>query len=135
MLARWLRASHQARERKQSSRRTRSFVPQVEPLEGRDVTRTMLASGLEGAPGSTVGPGGALYVTEGAAGRISRVDPKNGQVTTFAGGLPKAVEGVGIGGPVDVAFRGKTAYALVTLVGEDVGGHDVVGIYRVDGPH
>ena len=35
---------------------------------------------------------------------------------------------------MDVAFIGKTAYALVTLVGSDVGGSDVVGIYRVDGP-
>ena len=35
---------------------------------------------------------------------------------------------------MDVAFIGKTAYALVTLVGPDVGGSDVVGIYRVDGP-
>jgi hypothetical protein len=33
-----------------------------------------------------------------------------------------------------VAFIGKTAYALVTLVGPDVGGSDVVGIYHVDGP-
>ena len=38
------------------------------------------------------------------------------------------------GGAVDVAFIGSTAYALVTLVGPDVGGSDVVGIYRVDGP-
>ena len=29
---------------------------------------------------------------------------------------------------------GSTAYVLVTLVGEDLGGGDVVGIYRVDGP-
>src|SRR4030095_7100218 len=34
---------------------------------------TLLASELEGSFGSTVGPGGALYVTESAAGRISRV--------------------------------------------------------------
>ena len=38
------------------------------------------------------------------------------------------------GGAIDVAFLGKTAYALVTLVGPDVGGNDVVGIYLVDGP-
>jgi hypothetical protein len=41
---------------------------------------------------------------------------------------------VGIGGAMDVAFIGNTAYVLVTLVGSDVGGSDVVGIYRVDGP-
>ena len=94
---------------------------------------TLLASGLEGGSGSTVGPGGALYVTEGAAGRVSRVDPQTGTVTTFASGLPPSV--VGIGGAMDVAFIGSTAYVLVTLVGEDVGGSSVVGIYRVDGPN
>ena len=95
-------------------------------------TATLLVTGLEGATGSTIGPGGALYVTEGAAGRISRVDPQTGEITTFASGLPTAI--IGIGGAIDVAFIGKTAYALVTLVGSDVGGSDVVGIYRVDGP-
>src|SRR6266511_3287324 len=93
---------------------------------------TLLVTGLEGATGSTIGPGGALYVTEGAAGRISRVDPQTGEITTFASGLPKAI--IGIGGAIDVAFIGKTAYVLVTLVGPDVGGSDVDGIYRVDGP-
>jgi hypothetical protein len=95
---------------------------------------TLLASELEGSFGSTVGPGGALYVTESAAGRISRVDPVTGAVTTFATGLPQTIPAVGIGGPVDVAFIGSTAYVLVTLVGTDVGGDDIVGIYRVDGP-
>ena len=36
---------------------------------------------------------------------------------------------------MDVAFIGNTAYVLVTLVGTDLGGSDVVGIYRVDGPN
>ena len=93
---------------------------------------TQLVTGLEGGSGSTVGPDGALYVTESAAGRISRVDPKTGDVTTFASGLPKAI--VGFGGAIDVAFIGRTAYVLVTVVGPDVGGSDIVGIYRVDGP-
>lgn len=92
----------------------------------------LLVTGLEGASGSAVGPGGALYVTEGAAGRISRVDPTTGYITTFASGLPPSI--VGIGGAIDVAFIGNTAYVLVTLVGADVGGGDTVGIYRVDGP-
>src|SRR6266487_6342125 len=96
-------------------------------------TATRLVTGLEGAMGSTIGPDGALYVTEGAAGRISRVDPQTGEITTFASGLPKAI--IGLGGPMDVAFIGKTAYVLVTLVSSDVGGSDVDGIYRVDGPH
>lgn len=91
-----------------------------------------LASGLQGPTGSTVGPGDDLYVAEGAAGRISRIDPRSGRVTTFASGLPRAI--VGVGGPMDVAFIGDTAYVLVTLVGPDVGGSDVVGIYRIDSP-
>jgi hypothetical protein len=73
-----------------------------------------------------------LYVTEGAVGRISRVDPKTGQVTTFASGLPRSI--IGFGGPTDIAFIGKTAYVIVTLVGPQFGGSDIVGIYRVDGP-
>lgn len=93
-----------------------------------------LVTGLEGASGSTIGPGGALYVTEGAAGRLSRVDPQTGQVTTVASGFPQSI--VGIGGAMDVVFVGTTAYVLVTLVGQELGGdpEDVVGIYRVDGP-
>ena len=92
----------------------------------------LLVAGLAGGAGSTVGPGGVLYVTERDSGRITRVDPRTGATSTFASGLPTAL--VGWGGPVDIAFMGHTAYVLVTLVGPDVGGSDVVGIYRVDGP-
>jgi hypothetical protein len=91
----------------------------------------LLASGLAGTLGSAIGPGGALYIPEGAAGRISRVDPKTGEITTYASGFP--TPNIPLGGVVDVAFYGSTAYALVTLVAE-FGGTDVVGIYRVDGP-
>jgi sugar lactone lactonase YvrE len=91
-----------------------------------------LVAGLAGGSGSTVGPGGALYVTEPLAGRISRVDPRTGAVSTFATGLPPRV--IDVGGAMDVAFLGRTAYVLVTLVGPDVGGTDVVGVYRMDGP-
>ena len=94
-----------------------------------------LVTGLEGASGSTVGPGGALFVTEGAAGRISRVDPKTGNVTTFASGLPPSI--IGLGGVIDVAFIGSTAYALVTVVDDPnlFPTGDINGIYRVDGPN
>jgi hypothetical protein len=44
------------------------------------------------------------------------------------------IPAVGVGGAIDVAFIDKTAYVLVTLVSPDVGGSDVDGIYRVDGP-
>jgi hypothetical protein len=109
------------------------------PCQGPTATLlvTGLDTGLESAKGSTVGPDGALYVTEGAVGRISRVDPLTGEVTTFASGLPRAIISIGgaiIGGAIDVAFIDNIAYALVTLVSPDVGGSDVDGIYRVDGP-
>ena len=98
-------------------------------------TATRLVTGLEGALGSTIGPDGALYVTEAIPGRISRVDPHTGAITTFASGLPKRVDpNSSFGGASDVAFLGKTAYVLVSLVSPDVGGSDVDGIYRVDGP-
>jgi hypothetical protein len=96
-------------------------------------TAELFVSGLQGASGSTIGPDRALYVTEGAVGNISRVDLHTGIVTTFASGLPNSI--VGIGGVIDVAFIGKSAYALVTLVGSDVGGSADVGIYRVNGPN
>jgi hypothetical protein len=110
-----------------------------QPCQGPTATLlvTGLDTGLESAKGSTVGPDGALYVTEGAAGRISRVDPQTGEVTTFASGLPPAIISIGgaiIGGAIDVAFIDNIAYALVTLVSPDVGGSNVDGIYRIDGP-
>lgn len=83
--------------------------------------------------GSTVGPDGALYVTDGKAGRVLRVDRDTGAITTFASGLPPSIEAVGIGGAMDVAFIGHTAYVLVTLVGPFLGQPDVVdGIYRIE---
>lgn len=95
----------------------------------------LLVAGLQGASGSAVGPGGQLYVTEGAVGRISRVDPKTGSVTTFASGLPPWL--IGFGGATDVAFIGGTAYVLVTLVDDPLlfPTGQINGIYRVDGPN
>lgn len=95
----------------------------------------LLASGLQGAQGSTIGPDGALYVTEGVVGRIMRVDPNTGEMTVFASGLPERV--IPLGGVVDVAFLDGTAYALVTIVSPDVFGlgSDITGIYRIDSPN
>jgi len=90
-----------------------------------------LVTGLQNAQGSTVGPAGALFVTEPAAGRVVRIDPQSGAVTTFASGLPLPI--VGLGGVMDVAFVDGTGYVLVSLVASDVGGRDAVGLYRVDG--
>ena len=98
-------------------------------------TATQLVTGLQGAMGSTIGPDGALYVTEGAIGTISRVDPQTGEKTTFASGLPPSIPDIGIGGAIDVAFIDNIAYVLVTLVNDPLfPSSDVDGIYRVDGP-
>lgn len=107
--------------------------------EGESAPAAPFVTNLQRARGSAVGPDGALYVTESAAGRISRIDPKHGTVTTFASGFP--LSPLAAGGVVDVAFVKGTAYALVTIVGANfVTGpvppddHTAVGIYRVDGP-
>jgi hypothetical protein len=96
---------------------------------------TLLFSGLAGGSGSTVGPDGALYVTDTVAGRVVRVDATSGAATVFADCLPKQLAAVGLGGAMDVAFIGGTAYALVTIVDGQFGGTDVDGIYRIGGPH
>lgn len=97
------------------------------------IAAAQLVSGLQGASGSTVGPDGAIFVTEGAVGRVTRVERASGATSTFASGLPPSV--VGVGGAIDVAFIGETAYVLVALVGDPLfGGTAVDGIYRIDGP-
>lgn len=96
-------------------------------------TPDLFASLPSGAMGSTVGPDGDLYVTQsGSVGSILRIDHMTGDITTFASGLPSSV--VPIGGVIDVAFMGETAYALVTLVGPFFGDENINGIYRIDGP-
>jgi hypothetical protein len=104
----------------------------------REPTVTLLVTGLEELQGSTVGPGGALFVTAPLTGSIWRVDPKTGDVTLFASGLPARIPDLFFigSGVVDVAFLDGTAYALVTGVGPDLdpSQDDIVGIYRVDDP-
>ncbi len=90
----------------------------------------VMASGLAGPTGATVGPDGALYVAEGAIGRIARVDPVRGHDETVAEQLPAALPGVGLGGVMDVAFLGDELYMLVALQF----GTFADGIYRVTGP-
>jgi hypothetical protein len=70
--------------------------------------------------GSTIGPDGALYVTDGSAGKVLRVNRRTGRITEYADGLPTKAFPTDIGGPVDVAFVGRTAYVLVTLVSGEV---------------
>ncbi len=89
--------------------------------------------------GSTVGPDGALYVTDTTVGRIQRIDPRRGTVTTYADRLPSAIAGVVGGGVADIAFLGGTPYVLVTGVSEfwtELIGSPVPpateGVYRLD---
>ena len=99
--------------------------------------REQLVTGLGGGWGSTIGPGGDLFVPDGKAGAVFRVDPKTGNYSTFVSGLPQLIPGVGIGGISDVAFYGDKAYALVTLVDDPnlFPTGQVNGIYRIDGPN
>jgi sugar lactone lactonase YvrE len=95
---------------------------------------TFAAPGCVGGcgSGSAIGPDKALYVTDGPGGRVLRIDPRTGRTTTYASGLPAAIPDVGIGGAIDVAFVGDTAYVLVTLVGPAFDQREVVdGIYRI----
>jgi streptogramin lyase len=97
-----------------------------------------LVTGLEGALGSTVGPGGDLFVPDSKAGAILRIDPKTGDFTTFASGLPQLIPDVdpNVGGVTDVTFHDGKAFALVTLVDDPTlfPTGQVNGIYRIDGP-
>ena len=88
------------------------------------------------ASGSAIGPGGALFVPQPAAGEIWRIDPRTGEKALYASGLPQRFAGLPFGGVMDVAFYGSTAYALVTVVepGLVACDPDLIGIYRIDGP-
>jgi hypothetical protein len=92
-------------------------------------TVTPVAS-LPSASGTAIGPGGDLYVASPVDGAIYRIDRHSHAVSTFHTGLPLPV--FPVGGVMDVAFQGSTAYALLTIVGPDVGGNATVGIYRLD---
>jgi hypothetical protein len=89
--------------------------------------------------GSSIGPGGALYVPQPAAGEIWRVDPESGETTLYASGLPRRFAELPFGGVMDVAFIGSTAYALVSVVGSAFPADlfactpRTIGIYRLDG--
>jgi hypothetical protein len=99
---------------------------------------TQLASNVGGvALGMSAGPGGDLFIPDGNAGEIFRVDPATGSHITFASGLPQLIPAVGIGGITDVAFIGGTAYALVSMVDDPnlFPTGQVNGIYRIDGPN
>jgi hypothetical protein len=114
-----------------------AFVLPVSPAQATTSSRAAPAirvlndTALSGfGSGSAIGPDGALYVTNGTKGTLVRVDPATGSARVVGRGLPRKV--IDIGGGMDVAFRGDTAFVLVSVAGVDVGGPDVVmGIYRL----
>jgi hypothetical protein len=89
--------------------------------------------------GSTIGPDGALYVADGGAGTVLRINLVDGAASTYATGLPpKAFQGEDIGGPTDVAFVEGTAYVIVSLAsglleGQPFGDPKAKnGLYRIE---
>ena len=60
---------------------------------------TLFVSGMASGWAAPSDPDGDLLVTEAVTGRVLRVDPKNGDVSTFASGLPIRI--VGTGGAMD----------------------------------
>lgn len=103
-----------------------------EPAPAAPKVTVLNGSALAGlGSGSTIGPDGALYVTNGTKGTLLRIDPRTGAATVVGTGLPQRV--IDIGGPMDVSFIGDRAYVLVTTVSADVGGspRSVTGVYRM----
>ena len=47
------------------------------------MSATLLADGLQGTVGATIGPDGALYVVEAVLGQVTRIDPSTGDATSF----------------------------------------------------
>jgi len=103
------------------------------------ILQRQLVKDFGGSTGSTIGPGGDLFVPNNKAGAILRIDPKTGNYTTFGSGLPQLIPSVDprFGGISDVAFLNGKAYALVTLVDDPklFPTGKVNGIYRIDGPN
>lgn len=106
---------------------------------------TTVATGFNNPRGLKFGPDGLLYVAEGGAGgslstvgvceqakgagpytgdftaRISKVNPKNGAVSTVVDGLPSSQTNPGLGslvsGVADVAFIDGRLYAILSGAG------------------
>lgn len=103
-----------------------------EPAQAAPEVTVLNSTALSGqGSGSTIGPDGALYVTNGIEGTLVRIHPRTGAATVVGSGLPPRV--IDIGAAMDVAFLGERAYVLVSVAGADVGGlpETVTGLYRL----
>lgn len=97
--------------------------------KGGPQVRVLNTAALDGlGSGSTIGPDGALYVSNGTDGTVLRINPNNGAAQVVGTGLPPQI--IGLGGAMDVAFLRGQLYALVSLAGDDVGGSMEMGIYK-----
>ena len=94
-----------------------AFIPTngADATGGKHPQLARLVTGLGRGAGSTIGPDGALYVTEPLVGKVSRIDRRTGRVTTFADGLPPMIPGFDAGGAMDVIFRNGTDSDLPTF--------------------
>lgn len=112
---------------------------QAPPSGGAATVTTLVAGGLDNPRGIALGPGHRLLVAEagrggdecitaqdpesgedstvcvGPTGRVSSVDDRNGNVSTFLGGLPSLAgeDGSGASGPADVAVHGMGNVTVV----------------------
>ena len=92
-------------------------VPSSDVLAGKTSQKEPVITGLPDTAlgglgsGSTIGPDGALYVTNGNDGTLVRIDPTTGSATVVGSGLPRQT--IGIGGAMDVVFIEHRAYVLV----------------------
>src|SRR4051794_13233211 len=85
---------------------TSTAIPTADAKPRSAVVTPLATFGSGLGSGSTIGPDGALYVTDGNAGAVWRIDRHTGEVTKFADGLPLRV--LPVGGAMDVAFIGHT---------------------------
>ncbi len=117
----------------EASMRRSSAAGSISPVAVRPNWRRSPPSGCTGGcgSGSTIGPDerstSPTASRSGVADRSTHRRPDD-----VRHGLPRSLDSFGIGGAIDVAFLGHTAYVLVTLVGPELGQPGVVdGIYRV----
>ncbi|WP_448628016.1 ScyD/ScyE family protein [Geodermatophilus sp. URMC 64] len=109
---------------------TAPAVAQAHERHGGPAEPHLLVKFSDAGSGSTIGPDGALYVTEPTAGEVSRIDRRTGRVTVVATCLPVRGATASNGGAMDVAFLNGRMYVLVGLL--PPGATEATGIYRVD---